>query len=253
MKTTKHDFINDTGQTLIGQLYSPPKKNFPIVIVCHGYRSSKNTTKAKPLAQRLTSNGIGLFIFDFSGRGESDGKFEDTTITRYVHDLDAAISFCRKKTDKLGVVGRSLGGLVALQQAAKDKRINGLALMSPVSYFPWRGTKEFAKKSIKEWKEKGFAFTHSERLGDMKIGYGFYSDGTKYQDYGEYKKIRCPVLVLHGTKDKSVSLDFSKRLARYVPNSTLVVLKGADHMYSKEEDFEEVMDEISRFFNKVLI
>ena len=90
---------------------------------------------------------------------------------------------------KIGVIGSSLGGLVSLQQTAKDKRIKVLVLASPVSFFPHTSRrKEFSPEGVKEWKEKGYTFTESGRFGKLKLNYSYYEDGLKYGDYSVYEK-----------------------------------------------------------------
>ena len=83
MEKTKIFFKNSIGQKLTGVLYKPEnKKDFPIAIFCHGYKSTKESNKAKAISEKLTKKGIGIFAFDFSGNGESEGEFKKTTITQ---------------------------------------------------------------------------------------------------------------------------------------------------------------------------
>jgi alpha-beta hydrolase superfamily lysophospholipase len=238
-------FTNSRRQELAGVLFDVSGRNKKIAVFCHGYRSTKESSKVLPLAEKLALFGISLFAFDFSGRGESEGKFEDTTITQYIDDLKSAIDYCSKLTGRIIVVGNSLGGLVALEEAVLDKRPKALVLMSPASSFPWRVTKEFS--DIDGWKLRGHAFTFSERFGEMKINYSFYEDGLKYGNCNDYKKISVPVLILHGTSDKSVPVDSSKKLSQCLPDCRLMLLKDADHNYSAGKDFDRAIDESTKF------
>jgi dipeptidyl aminopeptidase/acylaminoacyl peptidase len=246
-------FQNSKGQKLVGVLYSPDSKEYPIVIYVHGYTSDKNTSKGKKLGELLPEKGIGAFVIDLSGRGESEGKFENTTITQYIDDLKFAIDEMLKYTNKIGVVGNSLGGIVSLQETAKDNRVNALALLSPVSKFPHKSRKrEFSPEGVKEWKEKGYTFTKSGRFGMLKLNFSYYEDGLKYGDYSVYEKIDIPVLIVHGTDDKSVPLEESQELIKHLKNHKLIALEGADHNYTNPDDFDKVMKETIKFFNEVL-
>lgn len=51
---------------------------------------------------------------------------------------------------------------------------------------------------------------------------------------------RCPLLVIHGSDDPLVPLDHGEATARLVPNSTLVRLEGAGHMFFHEETWREI-------------
>ncbi|MFH1591749.1 MAG: alpha/beta hydrolase [Candidatus Woesearchaeota archaeon] len=247
MKGEKISFRSG-GNKSVGVLYSSGStEKFPIAIFCHGYRGTKESSKVKPLAEKLISKGVGLFAFDFSGRGESEGKFEETTISQYIEDLASVINHLSKYTDKISVIGSSLGGLVTLQEAVGDKKIKLLVLLSPVSHFPWRSEKEFSEGGLKEWKERGYTYMQSGRFGELKINYSFYEDGLKFGDYSVYESIDIPVLVIHGTEDESVPIDDSRKLVKYIQKSNLIELTGADHMYTGEKNFDRVVEETVRF------
>ena len=255
MKTKKLFFHNSKKQKLAGILYSSniQSKSFPIVIYSHGYRSTKENKKAKAIAEILTEKNINVLSFDFSGRGESDGKFEDTTITNYLDDLNSAIKFISKKTNKIFLIGNSLGGLVTLQVASKlsnNKKIKKIVLLSPVSKFPWRKTKEYSKKAIVEWKKKGYTYTYSERYGDMKINYSFYLDVKKYNKTNLYSSITQKTLIIHGDKDKSVNIKDSVFLSKILKQNILVKLKDADHNYANPLDFDKVIKTTTAFLNE---
>ena len=47
--------------------------------------------------------------------------------------------------------------------------------------------------------------------------------------------IACPVLVLHGTEDRLVSVENARRLAHLIPGARLVLLEGAGHVYHSEQ------------------
>lgn len=252
MKQERITFKNSKGQKLVGILYSPGSKNAPVAIFVHGYRSDKTNSKAKTLSYILPSKGISLFSIDLSGRGESEGKFEDTTITQYIDDLKCAIDGISKYTDKIAVIGSSLGGLVSLQESIKDKRVNALVLLSPISHFPHKSSKDFTQENVKKWKEKGYIYTHSDRFGEMKINYTYYEDGLRYGDYSVYNNIKIPVLIIHGTEDESVLIKDSEELIKHLKNAKLIPLRGADHRYTKEEDFNKVTQETSKFIEEEL-
>jgi len=249
MKEKKITFKNNKEENFAGILYSPDLEGrYPIVIFCHGYRSTKDSSKVRPIAEKLTSKNICLLAFDLTNLGESDPKFAESTITGHIRDLKAAIDYCSLLTEKIGVIGSSLGGIISLQEAATDQRVKVIVEQCPVSIFPWKEVGDLAPDNVKEWKENGFIFTSSSRFGDLRINYSFYEDGLQYNDYSVYEKIECLFLVIHGTKDNSVPIESSKELIKHIKNSRLVVIEGADHRYSKKEDFDRMVEETANFF-----
>jgi len=176
MKQQKIFFKNSKGQRLAEILYYPKNNSFPVAIISHGYRSKKESKVALALGKSLPKKGIGLFAFDFSGNGESEGKFEKTTVTQYIDDLKSAIELISKKTNKIALIGPSLGGLISLNSASKDESVKTLILISPLSHF--RGQ---IRKEIKR-------ITKRIKSEEKKHGIGFYIDALKYLRYSKHKK-----------------------------------------------------------------
>lgn len=246
-------FINCRRQKIVGTLFAPRRgRSKQIVIFCHGFRSTKETDKAAALARVFNRTRIALMAFDFSGRGESDGRFEDSTITKYVSDLDAAVSWAARRYEKIAVIGSSLGGLVALHTAVHDARIDALGLLSPVSSFPYRRSSEFSKASIKLWKKQGWIITVSHRFGPLRLKYAFHRDAIKYTGYRRYSPILIPAVIVHGTKDKSVPLSQSRKLVRALPHAVLFKLKGADHTYTNLRHKRQAMVILTSFLIHML-
>src|SRR5690348_9408249 len=61
-----------------------------MVVLCHGMESTKEGTKHTALAARLGALGYASLRFDFSYVGESEGAFEELTISGEVDDLAGA-------------------------------------------------------------------------------------------------------------------------------------------------------------------
>lgn len=79
----------------------------PMVLWCGGFRSDMGGTKAVHLAAWAASAGRAYVRFDYSGHGESEGRFEDGTIGRWAEEAQAVLdAFCPGETV---VVGSSMG------------------------------------------------------------------------------------------------------------------------------------------------
>src|SRR3989338_8213394 len=99
-------FVNNRGEKLSGTVHG---KGAKAVILCHGFRSSKENNAA--WAEKL-SDSFAVLRFDFSGHGESDGELKDITLTRLLADMSAAIGFIASRGAKsIGLAGHSLGGI----------------------------------------------------------------------------------------------------------------------------------------------
>ena len=125
MNTEKVSF-NSEAQRVAGILHLPEEKNPPCVIASHGLLSSKDSEKYIAMGETLSQKGMALLRFDFRGIGESEGKWEDDTVSRRITDLRSAIDFVRSYAglrNRIGLLGSSLGGYVTLIVASVDKEI----------------------------------------------------------------------------------------------------------------------------------
>jgi putative phosphoribosyl transferase len=129
-------FRNSRGLALTGRLLVPATPGpCPTVVFAHGWGSSKDSPRNRAVAEALRRLGFAAFLFDFTGHGESEGTREDSTPEQQVNDLAAALTalegFEEVNRHRLGVVGASSGGAVAVRAAARDPRIRVLVLRSP--------------------------------------------------------------------------------------------------------------------------
>ena len=245
-------FENSRGSRLCGILANPTSnKNGPIMILCHGFTTSKDSSTYVRLEEILNGKGISAFRFDFFAHGESEGEFEDITISEAVDDILNAIRFLKKLGySKIGLVGSSFGGIASVIVASKTDHLFILALKSPVSDDLGKLVAQESKQEIKTWKEKGFIYYTSSDGRGLKLNYSFFEDDKKVNGYEAAKKIKIPALIVHGDNDESVSIEQSKKIAGSMENSRLEIIEGADHRYSKPEDFERMLGLISEFIIK---
>ena len=242
-------FQNSSGVKLCGILSNPTtEKGKPIVILCHGFFRSKDGKTYVGLERILNEKGISTFRFDFFGHGESGGKFEEVTTSEAADDALNAIKFLKESGyRKIGLMGSSFGGMASIMAASKVNDLYVLALKSPVSDYSSLFQAHQNEKEVKKIKEKGFTHITDIEGKERKLNISFFTDAQKADGYEAAKKIKIPALIVHGDKDDSVPVEQSKRTASLMENCRLEVIEGADHGYSNEEHFQQMLDLISRF------
>ena len=99
-----------------------PSRNGAAVAVMHGTGSNRVGVAAH--ARLLARHGFGALIFDLNGHGESDGR-STSLPSQHQQDADAALAYLQRRPDvrsgRIGVVGVSLGGEVAIHAAARRR------------------------------------------------------------------------------------------------------------------------------------
>ena len=250
MKEEKIFFENSKGIKLCGVLSNPTEdKQRPIIILCHGFCTSKKSTTCIRLEEILNESEFSSFRIDLFGHGESEGKFENITISEAVDDILSTINFLKQKCyTKIGLQGSSFGGLASILVASKSNDLFVLTLKCPVSDYYQLLIDKYSSEDIKKWKEDGFTtYETIDKKQKLKLNYSFYEDAMKIDCYEAAKKIKIPTLIVHGDQDESVKVEQSKKTVQTIPNCKLEIIEGADHRYTTPEHFEKMLALISDF------
>jgi pimeloyl-ACP methyl ester carboxylesterase len=107
-----------------------------LVWLC-GFKSQMTSTKAGAVARFACERGLSYVRFDYSGHGQSGGRFEDGTISRWLEETQTVFSTLTKGPQIL--IGSSMGGYIALlllrsltnEASPIADRIKSLVLIAP--------------------------------------------------------------------------------------------------------------------------
>jgi pimeloyl-ACP methyl ester carboxylesterase len=223
-------------------------KSRPLIVLCHGFTTSKDSRTGVRLEEILNQTEISTFRFDFFGHGESEGEFAGITISEAVDDVQSAIRFMKDSGyDGIGLVGSSFGGFASILAAGQSDDLFVLALKSPVSDYLGLLIARDQDIDIETWRQEGFIFVEASDGKKIRLDYSFYADAERIQGYSFAEKIKVPTLIVHGDRDKTVPLAQSQKAADLIPDCHLEVIKEADHVYSDPEHFNRMLDLISDF------
>lgn len=135
-------FQNQADKIYLKGTLTLPKKEgkYPVVIIISGSGPQDRNGEMFGhklywvIADQLTKNGIGVLRFDDRGIGESGGKVAQTNIETNSADVKGAIAYLKTRKDiiisKIGLIGHSIGGIVAPKVASETKDINYIILMA---------------------------------------------------------------------------------------------------------------------------
>lgn len=106
---------------------APKGKKLACVMVLHGFGSNKTSDNVKIPCQMLNEWGYAALGFDMRGCGESEGTRANLICLEQVADTRNAVTYLQSRADidpgKIGVLGSSFGGAVAVYSAGVDERI----------------------------------------------------------------------------------------------------------------------------------
>ena len=226
----------------------------PIVVWLGGLRSDMRATKAEALDSWASRTGRAFLRFDYSGHGESGGRFEDGTISRWLEDAAAALAD-RQATRPI-LVGSSLGGWLALllarhlRREAPDRAPAGLVLVAPAVDFTERLMWDCFPEAVRaEIIERGVYLRPSLYSEDpYPITRALIEDGRRHLLLESAIEIGCPVHVLQGMCDPDVPWEHALRLVEHLPGEgvQLTLVKDGDHRLSRPEDLDRLVRAVER-------
>ena len=242
-------FHDPLGYRIAGILATPDRPTERLAVLCHGFLSHKNSTTNTTLTRLLNDRDVATLRFDFFGHGESQGRFEDITTTIGIAQAIAALQEGMARGFRhVGLVGSSFGGLVSILAASRWPEYRAtrdnvpplgcLALKCPVVDFAEELRLEFGTEGMAEWKATDTIPNILGGAGRMRLRYAFYDDAIDLIAYEPARKIEVPTLIVQGDCDELVPLHQSRLLMESLAGPTrLELLSGADHQFSRAEDF----------------
>ncbi|KAI3802850.1 hypothetical protein L1987_30995 [Smallanthus sonchifolius] len=229
---------NNCGEKLVGLLHETGSKE--VVILCHGFRDSKDYSMMVELAFALEKSGISAFRFDFSGNGESEGLFEFGNYRKEVDDLQAVIQhFTAENRVASAILGHSKGGNVVVLHASLHHDIRTVVNMSG-RYKMDRGIEErLGKDYLERAKKDGFIDIKSKK-GELLFRVTEESLmerlNTNMHEAGLKVDQDCRVLTVHGSVDEVIPVEDALEFAKIIPNHELRIIEGANHNYNHHRD-----------------
>ena len=225
------EFFNKHRDKLVGVLHIPTRKTDVVYIIAHGFTSNKDRPRFKQIASALVSLGVAVFRFDFGGSGES--QVREITVSSQVDDLGAAIELMHKNGFKrVGLIGESLGGLVALL-AYTPSLVYDLILIAPVT----KARKALAEEKFQQqFVRRGYVLYKKDGRV-FKVPKKYVIELAKIDQQSILSKVKCPTLIIWGDLDTSIAIDELREAIKLLPvGSCLNVINGANHKFEGKEN-----------------
>lgn len=223
----------------------------PPIVWLGGFRSDMRGGKAERLDAFAARTGRACLRFDYSGHGESEGRFEDGTISLWLED---ALAVIRRYVDRPPVlVGSSMGGwialLVARALAGTPIAPAGMVLIAPAADFTERLMWARFPEAIRETILREGVYHEPSPYGDpTPITRALVEDGRRHLLMDAPIVTGCPVHILQGMQDPDVPWRHAVETMEAMASDsvTMTLIKDGDHRLSRDEDLDRLEQTVAR-------
>jgi pimeloyl-ACP methyl ester carboxylesterase len=258
----------------IAYLQQPARQSTrPGLVWLCGLKSEMDSTKATAVAAWAQSQGLASLRFDYSGHGQSEGRFEDGTVSRWLEEAEAAFKALTQGPQIL--IGSSLGGYIALlllrrllsenrqsgigrrapEEAGKTTtdtrrpppadRIKALVLIAPawdMTKLMWQRLPPEARRDITD---KGM-FLRPSRYGDgpYPITRALIEDGRHHLIASAPFDPGRPVHIIHGQQDPDVPFEHTLDLVAHLSGgwTRVTAVPDGEHRLSRQQDIAQLLE-----------
>lgn len=242
----------------------------PAVVMCHGFKGFKDWGPFPAWGRQLAEAGFVSVLFNFSYNGIAPeqpteftrlDQFAENTYSRERHDVATVLTAtCRGAlpqasvdASRVGLLGHSRGGGIAILEAASNERVRALVTWSAVSSFLDR----FTIQQIQDWQTKGYTEILNSRTHQvMRLGRALYEDAIAHQNslniLRAASRISKPWLIVHAKDDETVAYKEARQLAEAAPRAEMFDAMNG-HTFGGKHPFEgQVPFTLQIVFNRTL-
>jgi len=247
------DFKNQQNETLSGVLHLPDGSTERGVVIGHCFTCSRNTRILQQISDGLARAGFMALRFDFSGNGRSEGDFAASSYSKHVAEMKTAIDFAAGKgAAQIGLAGHSMGATIALLTAAELPLVR--AVCSLAGRLSSTNADHFLSTvQLEELAQTGrVSFTSRGR--SLALTRDFFADAARHDLPELIRTMKFPLLVVHGDRDEIVPVTEARSAYELNPSRIdLAIIKGADHMFSADNQRLQTAALVSEWFDRQVV
>ncbi len=235
------------GLKLHGKFYEG-QKDKPVLIFFHGYRANA-TRDGSGIYSIGTEKGINILVATQRSHKESEGK----TITFGIRESYDCLSWIEYVKERFGedkkviLWGISMGAATVMTAAGRDLPENVLGIGADCGY---SSAKDILKSVI-----KGMKLPVEPSYWLVKLGARIYGgfDVEETSPLEAMKKVKVPVLFIHGIDDDFVPCDMThQNYEACISDKSLVLVEKAGHGMSYYVDMKRVEEGVYAFLDKIM-
>ncbi len=252
MHFLKVSFLNERGERLSGRLDLPvDDRPRAYALFAHCFTCTKNLNAVFQINQALARRGLAVLRFDFTGLGESEGEFSQTSFRTNVSDLVHAAEFLAQNFEAPRLlIGHSLGGAAVLQATS---RIPSTAAVATIAApFDLTDLKRRLGSRAREIEEFGEA---PVRLGGQEfvLTRDFLDELERTRMEEAIEGLNRPLILFHSPRDTVVGIDQAAKIYQVARHpKSFVSLDQSDHLLSDRADAKYLGDVLAAWAAKYI-
>lgn len=233
------------------------RSKVPLVVMAHGHGGTRDESGAfTSVAKALAENGVASIRMDFPGCGDSSEPFEKNNLTNMLIDVRAAYLFALQNPNideqRVGALGYSMGGRVALLTSAKIK-FEALALWAPAASDGAGSMAAFlggpdSYGALRSTAEADGYVSFRTRWGqDQLLGLQWFTDLESTTPLTAVRDFAGSLMVIQGERDDVINPMVAKLVVKSAANSSNVVTKyvpAADHGLGFYDEDRSTADQV---------
>jgi uncharacterized protein len=245
-------FYNQQGEKIAGTFHLPKRSAGCGVVFGHCFTCSRHTRIIRQICSELAEKDVLALRFDFSGNGQSEGEFSASNYSKQIAEMQIATGVIGEKgARRIGLAGHSMGAVIAVLTAARSKIVKAVCTLAG-RLSGLNATHFFSEKQLKELEDTG-RVSFNSRGRSLNLSTEFFTDAKSYDLPETIKSLKTPLMVVHGDADEIIPVQDAYLAKTYNPECTeLVVISGADHMFSAEMHRTQVSKLVVKWFKEHL-
>lgn len=237
------------------------------IILVHGFKGFKDWGYGPYAGQFFAEQGFFVITFNFSHNGIGDNptefteldKFAKNTFSREIEELTLIIeAYCNNyfgnhSNNKIGLLGHSRGGAIAVLTARANANIGAVAMWASVANLD-----RYTERQKEEWRKKGvFEVLNMRTKQVMRLNLSLLDDVEKNKNdllniEKAVKNFNRPLFIAHGDQDLAVPTKEAEQLYEWSDKSKteLFTISAAGHTFNIQHPFAGTNDKFDRLLNK---
>lgn len=251
MRSEKYGFASHSGEQLDGRLELPDGTPEAFAVFAHCFTCSKDFVASRTIAKALATRGIATLRFDFTGLGNSEGDFGNTSFSSNVEDLVMAThALAKTHAPPQIMIGHSLGGAATL--AAAPLVPSATAVITLAAPFDPSHVAHLFKDDLETIEATGKA--NVDLFGrKFTITKQFVQDINQQNQNQRIKAMGKPLLVMHSPTDAVVGIENARMIYEAAKHpKSFISLDGVDHLLTNPQDVEAIADMLTAWAGRYI-